>query len=398
MGHGHDVRRGAARARLHVGLAAAAARAAWSAKPATVAERCRSPSRTSLGSTDRPRRPDRRHHRLPRLPPEALDAAMRALARPPRGDVGAGSGGRDARFTRFRGDGWQCLAPAPALALRAALFLRAHLRALDRDARHPRLGRHRPRQPARGRRSRGGDGPGLRDLRPRPRQDGRAPSSFAVAWAAPPPAGAGDRRDLRARRRDLPALDAAAGRGARRDLLARRRADRRRSPPSSASASRRSPSASAAAATGRCAGRSPRWRPRHDDNAARLSSELHPLKVVIPLTPCEAVSPLDPPLGAGRPAGARMLETAVALAFAHVLADFRCRPTRWCRAKARPRSCCCTSASSPASAGWRSASRSQPLLISLIAAQPLRDRLRSSCRLGAAASRPSPPTRRRMSP
>ena len=38
------------------------------------------------------------------------------------------------RFTRFRGDGWQCLAPCRKMALRATLFLRAHVRALDRDA------------------------------------------------------------------------------------------------------------------------------------------------------------------------------------------------------------------------------------------------------------------------
>jgi hypothetical protein len=41
-------------------------------------------------------------------------------------------GGCDARFSRFRGDGWQCLAPSPTQALRAALFLRAGLSALDR--------------------------------------------------------------------------------------------------------------------------------------------------------------------------------------------------------------------------------------------------------------------------
>jgi hypothetical protein len=61
-----------------------------------------------------------------------LDAAMQALA----AGAAAMSGwpaGRPARFTRFRGDGWQCLAPAPASGLRAALFLRACLRAADLD-------------------------------------------------------------------------------------------------------------------------------------------------------------------------------------------------------------------------------------------------------------------------
>ena len=71
--------------------------------------------------------------RSSRLAPDALDAVIGALAR------GAAAmsdweGAEPARFTRFRGDGWQCLAPAQPLALRAALFLRAHLRALDRDA------------------------------------------------------------------------------------------------------------------------------------------------------------------------------------------------------------------------------------------------------------------------
>ncbi len=71
--------------------------------------------------------------RSSRLAPEALDAAMDALA----GGAAAMStweGAEPARFDRFRGDGWQCLAPAPPMALRAALFLRAHLRATDRDA------------------------------------------------------------------------------------------------------------------------------------------------------------------------------------------------------------------------------------------------------------------------
>jgi len=36
------------------------------------------------------------------------------------------------RFTRFRGDGWQCLAPSPALSLRTMLYFRACLRSSDR--------------------------------------------------------------------------------------------------------------------------------------------------------------------------------------------------------------------------------------------------------------------------
>jgi hypothetical protein len=71
--------------------------------------------------------------RSSRLAPGALDAAMVALA------AGASAmhgwdGAVRGRFTRFRGDGWQCLAPSSKQALRAALFLRAHVRALDLDA------------------------------------------------------------------------------------------------------------------------------------------------------------------------------------------------------------------------------------------------------------------------
>lgn len=36
------------------------------------------------------------------------------------------------RFSAFRGDGWQCLGPRPAFALRGALLLRAHLGLLGR--------------------------------------------------------------------------------------------------------------------------------------------------------------------------------------------------------------------------------------------------------------------------
>ncbi len=71
--------------------------------------------------------------RSSRLSPEALDAAMTALARGAAA-MSLWDGATPARFGRFRGDGWQCLAPAPAQALRAALFLRANLRAIDRDA------------------------------------------------------------------------------------------------------------------------------------------------------------------------------------------------------------------------------------------------------------------------
>jgi hypothetical protein len=71
--------------------------------------------------------------RSSRLSPQTLDAAMEALARGAAA-MSAWDGAEPARFDRFRGDGWQCLAPSPAQALRATLFLRAHVRALDRDA------------------------------------------------------------------------------------------------------------------------------------------------------------------------------------------------------------------------------------------------------------------------
>ena len=37
------------------------------------------------------------------------------------------------RFSSFRGDGWQCLGPAPRFALRGALLMRAHLGMLGRS-------------------------------------------------------------------------------------------------------------------------------------------------------------------------------------------------------------------------------------------------------------------------
>ncbi len=70
--------------------------------------------------------------RSTRLGGDALDAAMTHL-RGAAEALAGWPGARPVRFTRFRGDGWQCLAPAPHLALRAALVLRAGLRALDAD-------------------------------------------------------------------------------------------------------------------------------------------------------------------------------------------------------------------------------------------------------------------------
>ncbi len=70
--------------------------------------------------------------RSTRLAPAVLDAAMAALAAAA-DEMGRWDGAVEARFTRFRGDGWQCLAPSPSQALRGVLFMRASLRAIDRD-------------------------------------------------------------------------------------------------------------------------------------------------------------------------------------------------------------------------------------------------------------------------
>lgn len=126
--------------------------------------------------------------RSARLAPGTLDEVMAALAQGAAA-MSKWDGARAAAFTRFRGDGWQCLAPAPRLALRATLFLRAHVRALDRDA-DTRV-------------SAGlGDGtlPKNADLAaaggPAFETSGRGldemprAAQFAVAWASPPPAAA----------------------------------------------------------------------------------------------------------------------------------------------------------------------------------------------------------------
>lgn len=69
-----------------------------------------------------------------KLAPEELAEAMRALGGAAADFAGGWAGaGWDPGFSAFRGDGWQCLAPAPRLALRAALTLRARLGALGRQ-------------------------------------------------------------------------------------------------------------------------------------------------------------------------------------------------------------------------------------------------------------------------
>jgi hypothetical protein len=60
--------------------------------------------------------------------PEAVDEAMEALAEAAK-TISKWAGAEDVRFTRYRGDGWQILLPDPSLALRAALFLNASLKA-----------------------------------------------------------------------------------------------------------------------------------------------------------------------------------------------------------------------------------------------------------------------------
>lgn len=65
-----------------------------------------------------------------KLSPEEVAEAIRALEGAAREAAARGTG--PARFTRFRGDGWQCLGPSPKFALRTALLLRARLSALGR--------------------------------------------------------------------------------------------------------------------------------------------------------------------------------------------------------------------------------------------------------------------------
>jgi hypothetical protein len=67
-----------------------------------------------------------------RLSEAALDAAMEAL-RVGAATLGEWRGEAPGQFSRFRGDGWQCVAPSPVLALRACLYLRACLRQLGRE-------------------------------------------------------------------------------------------------------------------------------------------------------------------------------------------------------------------------------------------------------------------------
>lgn len=67
-----------------------------------------------------------------RLGPERLDAAMGALERAAAEDLSHWGAG-ETRFTRFRGDGWQCLGPPGGYWLRGLLLLRARLRALGRE-------------------------------------------------------------------------------------------------------------------------------------------------------------------------------------------------------------------------------------------------------------------------
>ena len=61
-----------------------------------------------------------------KVAPQALETGMRLVA-----EVAAALGGPAARFTRFRGDGWQFHLAAPGLALRAALLATARLRAVE---------------------------------------------------------------------------------------------------------------------------------------------------------------------------------------------------------------------------------------------------------------------------
>lgn len=70
--------------------------------------------------------------RSAKLPPDGLDRSLAVLeAGATEAWSWAGNPGGP-RFTRFRGDGWQCLAVSDVLALRTALLLRARIRGLGR--------------------------------------------------------------------------------------------------------------------------------------------------------------------------------------------------------------------------------------------------------------------------
>jgi hypothetical protein len=60
--------------------------------------------------------------------PDVLNKAMQALSEAAH-DIAGWYPHGDTRFTRFRGDGWQIVVTEPWLALRAAVFLAARLRA-----------------------------------------------------------------------------------------------------------------------------------------------------------------------------------------------------------------------------------------------------------------------------
>jgi hypothetical protein len=120
-----------------------------------------------------------------RQPAAVLDAAMQALAAGAEA-MAAWPDGRPARFTRFRGDGWQCLAPAPASALRAALFLRACLRAADRDLDTRISVGIGPGSLPPGGDLAAADGPAF-ELSGRGLDDMAKVQQFALAWAVPPP-------------------------------------------------------------------------------------------------------------------------------------------------------------------------------------------------------------------
>ncbi len=66
-----------------------------------------------------------------RLSPGTLDDVLETVAAS--AGTAASWTGSLARFGRYRGDGWQCVGPSPELSLRAALFIRAGLRARRRD-------------------------------------------------------------------------------------------------------------------------------------------------------------------------------------------------------------------------------------------------------------------------
>ena len=122
-----------------------------------------------------------------RLGSGELDKVMVALAAASEQMWGWNTSAQHPAFERFRGDGWQMAIPKPALALRAAHFVRANLRSLGR-ARDSRIsigigpGKIAPNAPLAS-----ASGPAF-DLSGRNLDSMERSARFTIGWADPHPA------------------------------------------------------------------------------------------------------------------------------------------------------------------------------------------------------------------